>query len=207
MANTTRDYQAWKLRKLSDPTFAKAYINDILRNSPELFLTALKNVVQALDVSNVARKAGVARENIYRAFSPEGNPTWDTLKAVMLVVGVDFDSVRLVGESLDPSIPPPVMTRAHRRRVERRTVRVNYKNSRSGLEQFGQQSLPFTDAAPNASASGAVVSSQIPLAAPYWTSTRTGINVMKTNQGAGSLVPPELVIYANSLTSLYEGAQ
>jgi probable addiction module antidote protein len=85
-----RDYRAWKLRKLANPRFAAHYLNEIEHSSPELILSAIQNVVRARDVSTVAKEAGVARENIYRAFTEQGNPTFTTFWEVLKAVGVKF---------------------------------------------------------------------------------------------------------------------
>jgi len=88
MNKRTLDYQAWKLRKLGNPKFAADYINEAAKDSPAMLLKALKNVAQAREVAAVAKEAGVARENLYRAFSAEGNPTYDTLTSVLNVLGL-----------------------------------------------------------------------------------------------------------------------
>jgi len=100
-----RDYQSWKSRKLGNPIFAAHYLSEIERSSPELLLTAIKNVVQAREVSAVAKEAGVARENIYRAFSEQGNPTMTTFREVLKAVGVKF-----IFGAIDESAPSPTRT-------------------------------------------------------------------------------------------------
>lgn len=85
-----RNYEVWKLRKLSNPIFAAHYLNEVEKSSPELVLSAIQNVVRAREVRAVAQEAGVARENIYRAFSEEGNPTFTTFRDVLKAVGVKF---------------------------------------------------------------------------------------------------------------------
>ncbi len=86
MPRRTRDYQEWKLKRLSDPRVAAKYVNEALKDSPAMFLRALRNVAHAREIANVAKEAGIARENIYRAFSDQGNPTWDTLCSVLNVL-------------------------------------------------------------------------------------------------------------------------
>src|SRR5215469_7355530 len=103
--NRLRDYKSWKIQKLSDPTIAASYLNEVTNSSPELILSAIKNVVQAREVSAVAKEAGIARENIYRAFSEEGNPTITTFREVLKAVGVKFHF-----EAIEPSTPAPSPT-------------------------------------------------------------------------------------------------
>jgi probable addiction module antidote protein len=87
MPNKTRSYREALLEALVDPVEAEHYLNAALDDSPEMFLKALKNVAQANQVAKVARKAGVARETLYRSLSDEGNPTLDTLRSVLGVLG------------------------------------------------------------------------------------------------------------------------
>ena len=102
-----RDYQSWKLKKLSNPQFAAHYLNEIEKSSPELVLSAIQNVVRAREVTTVAKEAGVARENIYRAFSEQGNPTVTTFREVLRAVGVKFNFKAIEAVSPTPAVPVP----------------------------------------------------------------------------------------------------
>jgi probable addiction module antidote protein len=92
----TRSYSGWRLEKLSDPKRAARYLNAAKKDSKEAFLHALKNVIQANQVAKVAREAGVSRESVYRSFSAEGNPTFDTFSAVLEAVDIDFSFVPIL---------------------------------------------------------------------------------------------------------------
>jgi probable addiction module antidote protein len=59
-----------------------------MSDSPEMFLTALRNVAEARTMAKVAEEAGVNRESLYRALSDEGNPTLGTLNSVLSAVGL-----------------------------------------------------------------------------------------------------------------------
>jgi probable addiction module antidote protein len=76
---------------LANPETAAAYLSETQKNSPENFLTALKHVAQARKMAAVARESGVQRETLYRSFSEQGNPTWETLTSVLSAVGVGID--------------------------------------------------------------------------------------------------------------------
>jgi probable addiction module antidote protein len=102
-----RNYQAWKLKKLNNPVFAAHYLNEIKESSPELILSAIQNVVRAREVSTVAKEAGVARENIYRAFTEQGNPTFTTFWEVLKAVGVKFNFEPFTRTVPLPSPPQP----------------------------------------------------------------------------------------------------
>lgn len=52
-------------------------------------LLALRTVAEAYGgLGAVAAEAGISRESLYRALSPKGNPTLNTLVAVLKVVGM-----------------------------------------------------------------------------------------------------------------------
>jgi len=92
MPKANKTYAEWRVEKLSDPKRAARYLNAAKRDSREAFLHAVKNVIQANQVARVAREAGVSRESVYRSFSAEGNPTFDTLSSVLeaLNIGIEF---------------------------------------------------------------------------------------------------------------------
>src|SRR5947209_18457646 len=102
MPKRTRDYNSWRLEKLVDPEIAEGYLNDALSDSPEMFLKALLNVVQSRQVTTVAKKAGVKRESIYRAFSTRGNPTLDTLNSVLDALGLKIEIASQGGPTSNP---------------------------------------------------------------------------------------------------------
>lgn len=51
-------------------------------------LTALRHIAEAQDMTNVAEKAGMPRESLFRAPGPLGNPTIKTLLAVLNASGL-----------------------------------------------------------------------------------------------------------------------
>lgn len=81
------------MRALADPVEASAYLNAALEDSQRAFLKALKNVAQAQQMSRVAKDAGVQRETLYRSFSEEGNPTFETLSSVLGALGMKLSVV------------------------------------------------------------------------------------------------------------------
>ena len=88
MTPKTSSYRESLLSALLDPVEASAYLNASLEDSPEAFLKALKNVAQARSMASVARDAGIQRETLYRAFSEQGNPTFETLSSVLGALGM-----------------------------------------------------------------------------------------------------------------------
>lgn len=51
---------------------------------------ALGVVARAKGMSELARETGLSREQLYRSFSEQGNPTLKTMLAVMRALGVDM---------------------------------------------------------------------------------------------------------------------
>jgi probable addiction module antidote protein len=90
MPKELKSYRSRLLEKLTIPSEAAAYVNAALEDSTEMFLEAMKDVAQAHQMATVAKKSGVARENLYRAFSVDGNPTLETLQAVLPTLGLRF---------------------------------------------------------------------------------------------------------------------
>jgi len=85
----TGDFHAWRSQKLADPVNAANYLNAALEDSPEIFLSAIKDVIKAREsVTAVAGMAGVAPETLHRTFSATGNPTLETLSSVLGVLGL-----------------------------------------------------------------------------------------------------------------------
>ncbi|AQT59894.1 addiction module antidote protein [Cellvibrio sp. PSBB023] len=49
---------------------------------------ALGDIARAKGMSQLARDTGLARESLYRALSPEGNPEFSTIMKVMKALGI-----------------------------------------------------------------------------------------------------------------------
>lgn len=81
--NTTR----WDVTEhLKDDADAAAYLQAMIDesgNDPKMIAVALGDVARARGMTQVARDAGIAREALYRALSPEGNPEFATVVKVL----------------------------------------------------------------------------------------------------------------------------
>ena len=55
---------------------------------PALIAAALGDVARARGMTNVAADAGLGRESLYRALSPNGNPEFATVLKVMQALGL-----------------------------------------------------------------------------------------------------------------------
>ncbi|EFJ2732986.1 DNA-binding protein [Escherichia coli] len=91
------DHSAAMIEELrADPDYANAYLANALEEINEPgglggFLVALRQVIEARGgISEAARKSGLARQSIYRALSPNGNPTITTLAQLTSVAGLQF---------------------------------------------------------------------------------------------------------------------
>lgn len=85
-----------------DPEFGMLYLRTALAEIDEpggvaIFLTVLRRVIEARGgMTEVARKAGLSRESLYRALSPKGNPTLRTLHKVINAAGLRFSDLTRV---------------------------------------------------------------------------------------------------------------
>jgi probable addiction module antidote protein len=76
-----------------DPAFADEYLQAAMQQADEeggreALLSALRHVAEAQGMAQVAERAGIQRESLYRALSPKGNPTLKTLVAVLDAAGL-----------------------------------------------------------------------------------------------------------------------
>lgn len=88
-----REFKEFVLEQLQDPEFALAYLNESLKeDDQESFLNSLRNVVEAHsgDISLVAQKANLSRQNLYRILSKEGNPKLTSVRSLLHVLGLEL---------------------------------------------------------------------------------------------------------------------
>ena len=55
---------------------------------PSLIAAALGDIARARGMSQIARDAGLGRESLYKALSPEGNPEFATIIKVVHALGL-----------------------------------------------------------------------------------------------------------------------
>lgn len=85
----TVKHNDWLYKQLEDPEFASHYLTAAAEDEePAIFLHALRKVVKTRGMSQVAEKAGIPRESLYRALSEKGNPRWSTLAPILRTLGV-----------------------------------------------------------------------------------------------------------------------
>ena len=94
----SKKYQEWLIENLKDHDEAVAYLNAALEESlkgdeesQQVFLMALRNVAEAQGgVGNLAKKARVGRESLYKTLSEKGNPKWQTLVSLISSLGLNL---------------------------------------------------------------------------------------------------------------------
>jgi probable addiction module antidote protein len=84
-----------------DPAFADEYLATAMEEvdqagGRQALLAALRHVAEAQGMALVAERAGIPRESLYRALSPNGNPTVKTLLAVLGAAGLRLGVHRVV---------------------------------------------------------------------------------------------------------------
>ena len=66
-----------------------AYLEAALEeNDPTLVAAALGDITRAKGMTQIAKKAGLGRESLYKALSPDGNPEFSTVLKVVTALGL-----------------------------------------------------------------------------------------------------------------------
>jgi probable addiction module antidote protein len=93
-----RDYQEQLIEDLKDHDEAVSYLNaaweESLDGDPEsqqLFLLALRNVAEAQGgLGKLAKRSHIRREQLYRIFSPRGNPGLKIVRTLLIALGISL---------------------------------------------------------------------------------------------------------------------
>ncbi len=68
-----------------------AYLEAALEEGdPALIAAALGDIARAKGMTQVAREAGLGRESLYKALSPNGNPEFATIMKVVSALGLQL---------------------------------------------------------------------------------------------------------------------
>lgn len=74
---------------LDSPEAVELFIADAFETGDASYIAkALGVVARAKGMSNVAKQTGLSREQLYRSFSEDGNPTLKTILTVMQALGL-----------------------------------------------------------------------------------------------------------------------
>ena len=88
MSGRSRSYKDGLYKRLQNNQDALLYIQAALEDSQESFLAALKNVLEARNLSEAARQCDLDRANIYRMLGANGNPTLTSLEKILHFLGL-----------------------------------------------------------------------------------------------------------------------
>ncbi len=68
------------------------YLTAALENpDPDAFLMAVRDVAKARGIANVAAKAGLGRESLYKTLKTGAQPRFDTVRRLLAALGVKLD--------------------------------------------------------------------------------------------------------------------
>jgi len=74
---------------LDDPEMIEEYLRAAFEtDDPKLITLAIGNVAKAIGMSEIARKSGLNRQNLYRTLAGEAAPRLDTILNVMRALGL-----------------------------------------------------------------------------------------------------------------------
>ena len=79
--------------QLNSPEMMAEYLNACFEadlGDGSLVRAALGDIARAQGMAQVAEKAGLGRESLYKALSPEGNPGFATVMKVAHALGLEF---------------------------------------------------------------------------------------------------------------------
>jgi probable addiction module antidote protein len=86
-----KNYRTELIKQLKNPKEAAEYLNACMKDSEEVFLLALRDVVDASGgMANIAKKTTLNRENLYRSLSKRGNPKLSSLSSILQALGIQL---------------------------------------------------------------------------------------------------------------------
>ena len=56
-----------------------------------MIATALGDIARAKGMTQLAKETGITRDGLYKALSPTGNPSFDTVRKVIKAFGLKLD--------------------------------------------------------------------------------------------------------------------
>ena len=85
----TKTYPYDSAEYLNTSEAVSAYMEEAMATAdPALIAKALGTIARARGMSQVAKKAGLSRESLYKALGTEGNPEFGTVIRVMRALGL-----------------------------------------------------------------------------------------------------------------------
>lgn len=100
---------------LTNETAVATYLSEAMETGDPAFIAdALGVVARTRGMTQVARKAGLARESLYRALGKSGNPELDTVIRVMNAIGFRLDVKPIAATPKKPKPRRPAPTKPRR---------------------------------------------------------------------------------------------
>lgn len=82
------------LKYLKNPKVAASFLNESINYKgkfhKEMLMEAIKQVMKAHGIAKLAKKTKKSRATLYKAFQKNGNPSLDTLLAILDEIGVSM---------------------------------------------------------------------------------------------------------------------
>ena len=76
-----------------------AYLEAALEDGdPRVITAALGNIARAKGMTQLAKEAGLGRESLYKALSPDGNPEFSTVLKVVRALGLKLHATPMAAE-------------------------------------------------------------------------------------------------------------
>jgi len=82
---------AWDVTEhLGSPDEIAAFLHAVIEDGDEALLrAAIGDIARAKGMTELAKNAGLTRTTLYRALSPDGNPSLRTMRAILKALGMD----------------------------------------------------------------------------------------------------------------------
>jgi probable addiction module antidote protein len=89
--------KAWSpAEHLKTPRDMASYLEAAFEDGdPKLVAAALGDIARARGMAQIARKAGLGRESLYKALSADGNPEFSTVLKVIRALGLKLHAERV----------------------------------------------------------------------------------------------------------------
>lgn len=93
MGKTMKKAKKWDASEyLETEADIAAYLNAALEDGDaSVIAAALGDIARAKGMTQLAKETGITRDGLYKALSPTGNPSFDTVQKVIKAFGLKFD--------------------------------------------------------------------------------------------------------------------
>jgi probable addiction module antidote protein len=64
-------------------------VQEEAKDCPELLIAALNDIARARNMQQLAEQVGMSRQGLYKALSPDGNPSFVNVMSIIHALGLD----------------------------------------------------------------------------------------------------------------------